>query len=100
MHNLDRHAVTHQVGSFFGFNFLGCLLTIVFQNVTTCTTSETLHLVAFLMWLAVLVGINVIGAKSWGLSPSSFSLIKLPSPTPTKALTIYAIATCWSEQQS
>jgi hypothetical protein len=55
--------VTHQVGSFFGFQFLGCLLTTVFQNVMICTTSETPHLVTFLIWLAASLGINLIGAK-------------------------------------
>jgi hypothetical protein len=56
--------ICHQVGSFFGFQFLGCLLTTVFQNAMICTTSKTLHLVTLFIWLATSLGISQIGTTS------------------------------------
>jgi len=39
------------------------LLCLNVTNVMVCTTSKTLHLVTFLIWLAASIGIGVIGAK-------------------------------------
>jgi hypothetical protein len=100
---LNRHVVTRLVGSFFGFQFLGCLLTNIFFNVMTCTTTTTLHRVGLLAYLVVVVGIGNIGAKTLGLDPPpphTHIATKLSKIRELQAPTFSAIATCWSGQQS
>jgi hypothetical protein len=64
---LNRHFATHQVGSFFGIQFLGCLLPHILGPVTICTTSKTLHLITQFPNMAFTFGIGVLGAKAFGL---------------------------------
>jgi hypothetical protein len=67
-----RTSCNNQVGSFFGLQFLGSLLNIVFHNVTFCTTSEMVHRVSFLAYLVTCLGISVIGTRPGGGGGSYF----------------------------
>ncbi len=60
------HLANRQVGSFFAFQFLGCLLTIVFHSVAFCTTSETIHLVNWVAYVLAVHGISQIGTRPGG----------------------------------
>jgi hypothetical protein len=103
----------HQVGSFFGFQFFGSLLTIVFYNVAFCTTSEMLHLVSFVLMLVTSLGICTIGMRPGGevergwlilltlYNPGCPTRISIPSqPFELQVPTFSAIAICWSGLQS
>jgi hypothetical protein len=56
-------ALDRKLGSFFGFNYLGSLFTIAFGNMNICTSSKTMYLTTNLLYLAMCIGIGLVGTN-------------------------------------